>query len=455
MPMSPDERLQNVTFVPYVLPALHSGDFQVSVTQQVSIDGHLQETFAARQAFRVTGERFTLDPGHVSSVYPPAGLLGDFDRQLAHVVLASATLPWQRSPLVHGKAPQENEPVASWLAVLLFDQDDPFPPLQHLRRADLRGSSACFFPDLPVEHGEQDDDPVSVIEVPVALFNAIAPSRADLDWNAHVRSVESLSKASRDGALPPLDYAVVVGNRLPRRGHVSTAHLVSLERYADYLPLAGGRPSPQLPTGTERVRLVSLKSWSFSALDRQQSFTDLFRHLDRTPAALQQPWHADSAGNDSGDDAVRQAFGLGYTALDHDLRDGSRSVSWYRGPLLPVTNPLALSPPWRNADALLRYDPASGLLDASYSAAWQLGRLLALHDSAFATALYRWKLTRTQEQVQALEEEIFEQILQPVIASNEGLPRQRSQQARLAALLTRLVAPAVDGLSTHLEPEEP
>ncbi len=35
--------------------------------------------------------------------------------------------------------------------------------------------------------------------------------------------------------------------------------------------------------------------------------------------------------------------------------------------------------------------PISGMFDASYAAAWQLGRLLALQDQAFAQALFRFR----------------------------------------------------------------
>ena len=54
-----------------------------------------------------------------------------------------------------------------------------------------------------------------------------------------------------------------------------------------------------------------------------------------------------------------------------------RSVSWYRGPLLPYPAKAAIKVPVSSADAVLRYDPATGLFDTSYAAAWQLGRLLA------------------------------------------------------------------------------
>ena len=44
-----------------------------------------------------------------------------------------------------------------------------------------------------------------------------------------------------------------------------------------------------------------------------------------------------------------------------------------------------------SADAALRYDYQTGLLDTSYAAAWQLGRLLALQNTHFAKSLYRYR----------------------------------------------------------------
>ena len=43
------------------------------------------------------------------------------------------------------------------------------------------------------------------------------------------------------------------------------------------------------------------------------------------------------------------------------------------------------------ADAALRYNSDTGMFDASCAAAWQLGRLLALQDQAFAQALFRFR----------------------------------------------------------------
>ena len=89
------------------------------------------------------------------------------------------------------------------------------------------------------------------------------------------------------------------------------------------------------------------------------------------------------------------------------MRQGEKTVSWYRGPLVPLNydKPVQIQEPVSCADELLRYDPDIGLFDTTYAAAWQLGRLLALQNQSFALALNqarkvmrkraRWLLHRT------------------------------------------------------------
>jgi hypothetical protein len=73
------------------------------------------------------------------------------------------------------------------------------------------------------------------------------------------------------------------------------------------------------------------------------------------------------------------------------MRQGEKTVSWYRGPLVPLNHdkPKQIQDPVSCADELLRYDPNTGLFDVTYAAAWQLGRLLALQNQSFALALQR------------------------------------------------------------------
>jgi hypothetical protein len=88
---------------------------------------------------------------------------------------------------------------------------------------------------------------------------------------------------------------------------------------------------------------------------------------------------------------VNAAYARGFTALNHVMRQGETTVSWYRGPLVPLNHdkPKKQQEPVSCADELLRYDPDTGLFDVTYAAAWQLGRLLALQNQSFALALDR------------------------------------------------------------------
>jgi len=66
-----------------------------------------------------------------------------------------------------------------------------------------------------------------------------------------------------------------------------------------------------------------------------------------------------------------------------------------------------LSLPVPAADALVRYNPALGLFDISYAAAWELGRLLALQSKQFSTNLYLWKRTHAQQLRQAEQQLLY------------------------------------------------
>jgi hypothetical protein len=441
----------SISFVQYLQPPLKSGQFTLTATQDISVPGQ-GESLQATRSFFVKGIRYQLDDAGVGSVYPPAGSQGEFGNVLPHVVLTEPTLPWQRSPAAQ-PAPQvgeaarrEAEPGPSWLALLLFDEEDPPPRPQSKTIADLVSGNGIFFPPRAAEYGEKPADPVTVIDVPVALYAQITPSFADLTWLAHGRLAEATAKATVRDTPSSSEFAVVFGNRLPSPGRTSTAFLVSLEGFGSYLPSDDGVAPDSIPAQTTAVRLVVLRTWTFSAIQLQQSFQGILEALDMKPASLQLPV-ASAPPGDAGT-AVSLALGLGYTAMNHGLRDGSSTVSWYRGPLLPLGVTVPPVTQSQASDQLLRYDPGSGMFDVSYAAAWQLGRLLALHDRAYATALFRWKLTVTQQAAAQLEEEIVDQMLPPLSSSQvESLASLPPMHRRLVRAIRDVVGPAAERIA--------
>lgn len=140
------------------------------------------------------------------------------------------------------------------------------------------------------------------------------------------------------------------------------------------------------------VRLVTLASWRFACVTEDQTFA----HLARALADQGRPFRLPDSGDPSADAFLRE----GQVPVRHDLRQGGRTVSWYRGPFVtgptPARTPAATAAT-RTPDQLLRYYTDAGMFDTGYAAAWQLGRLIALQHSAAATALYGWKRRRAQQ----------------------------------------------------------
>jgi hypothetical protein len=124
---------------------------------------------------------------------------------------------------------------------------------------------------------------------------------------------------------------------------------------------------------------------------------------------------------------------MGYTALLHQTRDGGKTVSWYRGPLLPARVATDVLPDTlSSADAATRYDPASGMFDLSYAGAWQIGRLLAIQDTRFSTLLCNWRRGNLRDAVARMESLVIQQSL-------DDIQRQLRDDSLLSPLLAAFV----------------
>ena len=168
------------------------------------------------------------------------------------------------------------------------------------------------------------------------------------------------------------------------------------------------------------VRLVSLKSWKFYCEAEKHGFVEELTSLNASTRQLHGAEIADHdpdgksadvfmgssefhipletlSGDASGKhDAVfnegRRYLRSGAVPLRHALRGGGRTVSWYHGPFISDARAQAsLNLPARSPDELLIYNAALGMLDVSYAAAWELGRMSILEDSHIAMDLLHWK----------------------------------------------------------------
>lgn len=445
----------NVEFLQYHKPALADGKYEITVTQEIKIHGQPVEPFSTTRTFFVSGERFELKPTDIHAVFPPSGSLGEHANVLPHIILNRSTLPWERS----ADTSNDNFP---WLALLLFEDGEKLSGtidkpvfLQELKKySDINGEAvwnhlldksivwlkaranklteaiilpqdkrasntlgndfakwestieAIFnqfripkiiplsdltnpstdilkWPGIQLEIGQDKNDKVTIIDLEKSLLEEILPTKEDLAYLAHVRQGKDTN-----GKLVGDELAVIIGNRLPKKGGISTVHLVSVEGHynSDCFDYQGARDN-------DLIRLVSLKSWSFACVDQKQSFKGLLTHLNRNPSTLRLP------PNNSPE--AEKYLASGYIPLPHYLRQGDKTISWYHSPLIPGENPTDITLPVRAADELVRYNPANGMFDISYAAAWELGRLLALQSKDFSINLYNWKRTHVQQLKQA------------------------------------------------------
>lgn len=456
---SQDNPLLNelVTFIQHDVPGLPDGEFKLTVSQRVddSQDKPINDdALTASYTFAVLGDRFRLkNPADVLyTVFPEDLGTGEYSTVLPHVVFTKSTFPWARyptstepdAPPPPGSSTDANVP--TWLGVLLFDEDDvaAYPSLspepQNATMGDLfptsvypsstLGANYSYFQKATdtsgLDIGDQLSDIIQIIDVPLDLFWRIAPTVNDLSLLAHVREVSLVNKPTIPGVSdvgePLGTFSIVFGNRLPQTHKKTLACLVSLEELEPFLPTDenGGAPAGNTFDGSKFLRLAVLRSWTFYSTGESATFVDQLLRLNGRATGDK----ADAVNTNlrllyAGDNqVVRDALTMGYVPLNNELRSGGRTVSWYRGPLVPyLISKQHLSFPVASPDQAMTFDPTTGMLDDSFAAAWTAGRMVALQDAAFSTALYNWKRGLAQQVVNSIEEEIMAEQFAVVLAT--------------------------------------
>lgn len=389
-----------VQFIEHRQPPLDSGTYTVEVEQKVKTkqsDKIPEQTFSKELTFYVDGHRFApLTPDSIYAVFPPAGNLGEYSNALPHIILKRGTLPWERTI----KSTNSDLP---WLALLLFQESEK-PEPQTIKLKELKATSGnTKFPTFAYEPGQNDEDVVTVIDVPKNILEKILPPEKDLTLLA---SVNQITNEKNESLSEPL--ATILGNRLPKKGEVSTVHLVALEeRYNS------GTFDYQGAGTNDFIRLVSLASWSFTCVNSKHNFDALLKEIDREPDTLRLP----SQNNHP----AKQYLDLGYVPLHHALRQGDKTVSWYHSPLSTGQSQDNLTAPVAIADQLMRYDPNTGMFDVSYAMAWQLGRMLTLQNQPLAVEIFNWKRSKAQD-LHQIQQQVLHLPFQSTTETNGDLP---------------------------------
>lgn len=413
-------------------PGLEAGPkHTVLATQTVKAPGSGNDlVLVSEQDFFVDAPQFSLPEGSVYSTYPPSGYPDDH-RILPHVVLSDPHLPWERrgSPKDDDRGDKRNK--VPWLTLFTFTQDelklapDALGAMQFRQTPTLAVNMAVgdlwkinnaatpITPELGPE--SMKDAKGDFIFIKPDLFKSMfstfdennkrlvpaSPDTTKYKYLAHVRNINTTGMAVA-GKEDVGIFSVVVGSRagpLENETPVSVSvHLVSIEGVED---MEG------FPDDKNFVALCSLHSWNYTVnppnmLNVYDAFVNLGKTLDvlRAPDTIINPLLT-SPGKVPR--RLAQRLQDGYTLVKYRVQTGEQAAALYRGPFTPtVVAPLPNRDRCSNSGQDLQIlDRQVGIMDVSYSVAWQVGRVLALGDQGFAAALAR---LRTAIQHRAMKE---------------------------------------------------
>ncbi|OIW33119.1 hypothetical protein CONLIGDRAFT_163122 [Coniochaeta ligniaria NRRL 30616] len=396
----------------------------ITITQTVESSGQTL-TLSSNQDFTVVAPQFSLPDGDVHSTYPSQGSTAAA-AILPHVVFSDPHLPWEREVVALAKEKEPGRNKTPWLALMAFTADEILLPPDELAgskrifAADTWQSSTLsitqkisdlrtILPENARNCVPADADGTTVADflfMTPQIFNSYfaldptkdgqpaqtSPDLSAYRFLAHSRAINTAGMANagiQDDGL----YSVIVSRRCGLWTNTTPVpiyvHLVSLDQ-ADTL-------GPWPMSGTKHVALCSLYSWTYRCLPPESvDIADGLRDLALTKDVLgptsdiYSSWIEDK-------DQVKQLLGGrlkdGFSLSRYLVQTGEETAAFYRGPCTPTTVKSPLTEKFTMQSTyssdLQILDHTLGIMDITYSTAWQLGRSLGLADQAFFNALGR------------------------------------------------------------------
>lgn len=232
-----------------------------------------------------------------------------------------------------------------------------------------------------------------------------------LKYMAHVRHINTLGFPEAGVEEEGL-FSIVVSSRTgtwdspdPK---TQICHLISIEHFDTTIPR-----NRSWDTATDRIGVVSLFSWVYTSMPPNPvNFISTMKNLTENQQQLRI--------NDSkiaeiesvppngvkyqASQILARRLRMGYAVSRWRTQAGEETAAFNRGPLVPVAMPTGSGPEdqsWPReldmadcSNTSQNYqilDPETGFMDLSYSSAWQAGKLLAISDTVFNSALMRFR----------------------------------------------------------------
>lgn len=366
-------------------PSLTAGLYDVEVVQEITHHSQSLQKVQKSMQFAVDAARFTINSTDIYSVYPPENTTGQYVNHLPHIVFNRRTLPWERT--VDGKVALETP--LPWMAVVLLDQEDmkSINIVQTQLKDVIQGSQndGIMRPeiygqnknkDLKLVTWENPEQKCLTMDLSAEQYRNYIPAYEDLPYMSHSKEVHITHKDPNgigDVQGDVAYFSVLTGNRIVSDDMAYTAVLVSLEGHQNYLQ--------SLKSITQKVRVVVLSHWSFVS-HGTTTFETLVSNIQLKKMAVEA----------NGDTELAKVCTHGYFPMPHHMRNGVKTYSWYRSPMIP--NAVKIQDAdfilYSCSDAAMYYDQATGMMDISLAAAWELGKTLALQNKEFGKAMITW-----------------------------------------------------------------
>lgn len=227
----------------WIQPPLLAGKYRLQIDTEVKVDNTAQPLDGRQAYFDIDAPRFTLAANEIGGYFPPKNGHGPFDEAIPHVALGRRTLPWER--LFSAATSVVNGMPIPWLALLMFEDGECTIETKQKIGDKLPA-------DVVARLAVPGDQLVDTVTAPLTLVKDLMPSYEELALLTHVREVNvddrELAAGDSDGF-----FAVVMGNRIPRRGAKYRCCLVSVEERTDLVP---PKPPPVVTVGVDSHVLV-------------------------------------------------------------------------------------------------------------------------------------------------------------------------------------------------------
>jgi len=225
-------------------------------------------------------------------------------------------------------------------------------------------------------------------------FLELFPDIPGLRYTSHVRNINTTGFPDAGIDQEGL-YSIMIssrtGNYTTDKPITQICHLVSVEHLeTTKLNLDKSKPD----WGNERIALISLFSWTYTALPPNPiNFVDSVTKIVAEQQTLKPKQktlndlktQAEAAGGTTAGGllALHNRLSAGYTLARWRCETGEETVAFSRGPLVPQKPP-PLSKDWATSSNTSKeyqiLDKKTGIMDLSYSSAWQLGKVLAISE---------------------------------------------------------------------------